>query len=289
MALRIGLIGCGEMGAAVGAHLVQAGHEVSTVLEGRGSETRTRAAEAGLAELPDLPALVGRADVLLSVVPPSMAMGIASEVAALLGNTGRPALFVDANAISPELVLDIAARFLPGSFLDGGLVGAPPRDGVRPRLYLAGPAHERLAELDGIAFDIVGLGEEIGRASAFKMAYAAVTKGTNALLTNALLLAARHGLLDVYLEELSASQPELACRAQANIPRLPADSGRWVFEMEEIARSFAAVGLPSGFHEGAAELMRLLDASPFGTETRRTIDRSRTARGTIETIDGTRD
>ena len=285
----IGLIGCGEMGAAIGAHLVSAGFDVATVLAGRGAETRQRAAEAGLGEAADLGALLERAGIVLSVIPPSAAVDEARAVAAAA--QGRRAFtYLEANAISPQRAVEIAQLFVdtPANILDGGIVGLPPAAGKRPKLYLSGGEPEKLEPLDGIAFDIVPIGDEIGRASAFKMAYAALTKGTNALLTAGMLLARHHDMLDAFTAELSASQPELMSRAEANIARLPADAGRWVFEMEEIAASFAAAGLPSGFHEGAADIMRILDASRFGTETRRTRDKTRSMAETIIAVDADR-
>jgi len=285
----IGLIGCGEMGAAIGAHLVAAGFDVATILAGRGAETRQRAAEAGLGEAADLDTLLERSEIVLSVIPPSAAVGEARAVAGATRGS-RAFTYLDANAISPRRIEEIADIFAgtPVSVLDGGIVGAPPAAGKRPRLYLSGAAPEKLAPLDGIAFDIVPMGAEIGRASAFKMAYAALTKGTNALLTAGMLLAHHHDMLPAFIEDLAASQPELMNRAEANISRLPADAGRWVFEMEEIAATFAEAGLPSGFHEAAAEIMRILDASRFGTETRRTRDKTRSMADTIIAVDADR-
>jgi hypothetical protein len=60
------------------------------------------------------------------------------------------------------------------------------------------------------------------------------------------------------------------------VPRIPADAGRWIGEMEEIAATLAAAGIPSGFHDGAAEICRVLDRTPFALETRETLDPSRT-------------
>ena len=45
--------------------------------------------------------------------------------------------------------------------------------------------------------------------------------------------------------------------------------------MEEIAKTFASVGLTNQMHLGAADIFRLLASSTFATETRETADRSR--------------
>ena len=52
--------------------------------------------------------------------------------------------------------------------------------------------------------------------------------------------------------EWARSQPGLAQRL-AGAERSAAEKGwRWVAEMEEIAATFAAAGLPDGFHRAAA-------------------------------------
>ena len=54
--------------------------------------------------------------------------------------------------------------------------------------------------------------------------------------------------------------------------------------MEEIRDTFASLDLPPGYHQGAADIMRILDGSRFGTETRRTRDRSRTLEATLKAV-----
>ena len=62
---------------------------------------------------------------------------------------------------------------------------------------------------------------------------------------------------------------------EVRLPFIPADAGRWIGEMEEIAKSFKAVGVPDGFHLGAAEIFRILAQTPFAIETRENIDKNR--------------
>ena len=54
--------------------------------------------------------------------------------------------------------------------------------------------------------------------------------------------------------------------------------------MEEIASTFKSVGVPPGFHEGAAEIYRLLNKTIFASETPETIDKSRTTKQTIQEL-----
>lgn len=280
--MDIGFLGAGEMGAGLARALGQAGHACRAVATGRSAETLARMGEAGMTPVADLAALAAGSDVIFSVLPPERAE---PEAEALARVARAPLIFVEANAISPMRARRIASRLAGAGLqvIDGGIVGMPPTGDARPRLYVSGESAP-LAPLDGTAFDIRDLGPGIGRASAMKMTYAALTKGSNALLTAVLLAGERLELTDALREELAGSQPDQLKRAEAVVPRLPADAGRWVFEMQEIADTFRSQGLPGGFHDGAAEIMALLDASEFGHETRRTRDTARSAAATIASV-----
>ncbi len=281
--LTLGVLGAGEMGAAFAARFVIAGYETLGLLEGRSSESLRRAKEAGLRDAGGAAQLASACDIVFSVLPPSEAESAASLVADGMRRSRKRVCFVEANAISPKLTMRIAGFFrdLNAVYVDGGIVGSPPDNARRPRLYVSGACVSELHELDGTAFDLVELGPEIGKASGMKMVYASLTKGVNALLAAGLLAAEEMDLLAALVDELGGSQAELLRRAEENIPRLPADSARWVREMEEIRDTFAGCDLPGGFHQGAAEIMDMLSRSPFGTETRRTRDKSR---GMLDTV-----
>ncbi len=103
-------------------------------------------------------------------------------------------------------------------------------------------------------------------ASAVKMAYASWTKGTAAILLAARALAHAEGVEDALLAEWSSSQSRLAEQSHRSAWSGATKGWRWVGEMEEIAQSMAAAGLPDGFHQAAAEIFRrcprLPDAAP---------------------------
>ena len=116
-----------------------------------------------------------------------------------------------------------------------------------------------------------------------KMCYASMTKGTNALRVAMLTAAHSLGLYDELIEELAFSQGDALSAMESGIPGLPANSGRWIGEMEEIAETFESAGVTPGFHQGSAEIFRLLASTPFAGESPEDIDRGRTLK---ETIDG---
>ncbi|MGH3233706.1 MAG: DUF1932 domain-containing protein [Streptosporangiaceae bacterium] len=265
--VTIGLLHPGEMGSAVGRCLAAAGHEVLWAPEGRSVETAARAGAAGLTAAGDLANLVRRADVIMSVCPPHAAVGLARQVA-----QAQPAAFggvyVDANAVAPATAREIAAIVEAGgaTYVDGGIIGTPPVAPGFIRLYLSGAgADEVRALFDGTAVDARLVerdgdndagGGAGGAASAVKMAYASWTKGSAALLLAARALARAEGVEDALLAEWGISQPGLSER-WTRASRSAAEKGwRWIAEMEEIAASMAAAGLPEGFHQAAAEVYR---------------------------------
>lgn len=160
--------------------------------------------------------------------------------------------------------------------IDCGIVGLNPIKSPPTRFYVSGPDCTALEALDSDAIKVVRIGDEIGAASALKMVYAAGTKGVWTLQTALLLTAARQGVLEPLLDELAYSQAANLKNMRGRIPFLPADSARWVPEMQEIAATFAASGVTDGFHKGAAEIFALLAKTPFADETRQTLDTSRT-------------
>ncbi len=77
----VALVHPGEMGISVAACLLRRGHRVLWCGEGRSSATRLRAESFGLVEMPSLQAMVAEADVVISLVPPADALGMARAVA----------------------------------------------------------------------------------------------------------------------------------------------------------------------------------------------------------------
>jgi 3-hydroxyisobutyrate dehydrogenase-like beta-hydroxyacid dehydrogenase len=249
----IGLLHPGEMGAALGARLRERGHEVLWAPEGRSAATRERASAARLSDAGALVSLCGASDVVLSVCPPHAALDLARAVA------GYEGVFVDANAIAPATVDAVRGVIEAGGgrFVDGGIVGPPPEREGTTRLYLSGGDAATVASVfDGTCVEAPVLGVEPGTASALKMAYAAWTKGTAAMLLAIRATARASGVEDALLAEWRRSQPDVPDRLAAATDAAARKGWRWVGEMEEIAATLAAAGQPDGFHRAAAEVFR---------------------------------
>jgi 3-hydroxyisobutyrate dehydrogenase-like beta-hydroxyacid dehydrogenase len=234
----VGLLHPGEMGAAIGHVLQENGHDVVWASEGRSAATRARARTFG--ERGSASALAADAGLILSICPPHAAVEVARAVAGFEG------IYVDANAISPLRAREVAA--LQPRFVDGGIVGGPPSE-PGTTLYLSGDVAGDVAALfDG---SIVHA-RVVADASAVKMAYAAWSKGTAALLLAIREVAAHYGVE----EEWRLSAPELVERLERAERSAAAKGWRFIGEMEEIADTFAAAGQPEGFHRAAAQVYR---------------------------------
>jgi 3-hydroxyisobutyrate dehydrogenase-like beta-hydroxyacid dehydrogenase len=239
------------MGAAIAAALVQVGHRVLWASSGRSDLTRKRAAAAGLEDVGSVPDLVENSALVLSICPPSNAYEVAKSA------SGPNSVYVDANAISPRTSKIIASLIETngGRYVDGSIIGRPPSQKGDVRLYLSGTCASAVSAL--FSPTIVGacvLGEEVGVASALKMAYAGWSKGQLALLLAVREYSLAEGIDQALLEEWRISMPS-AEADYATAARLAGAKGwRWVGEMDEIAKSFSDAGVPDGFHRAASEI-----------------------------------
>ncbi len=274
--MTIAVVAPGDMGHGVGRALREQGHDVITCLAGRSERSRKLAEAGGLRDVGDMETLVGDADLFLSILPPASALDLARDIAAAMTAAGSFPTYVDCNAISPATAKQVAA-VIEGAgapFIDCGIVGPAPGKGT-PRFYVSGPDIGAMEALDGCGFQVKSAGTEVGQASAVKMCYAALTKGTFSLHTAVLMAAKSTGAYDTLMEEFAHSQAGTLAKMEGRVPFIPADAGRWIGEMEEIAQTFRDAGVSGGFHDGAAWVMRVLADTPFAAETRETLDRSR--------------
>jgi len=256
----VGLLHPGDMGSAVGATVVAGGARVLWASAGRSAATRARAREVGLEDAGTLESVVQASRVIVSVVPPHGAADLARAVAQL----GFRGVYVDANAVAPATAREIGrvVEAAGARFVDGGIIG-PATRGTRgvTRVYLSGPGATEIAAVFGAGpLEAVVLDAPPGAASAVKMAYAGWNKGGQALLAAIRAFALAEGVDAALLAEWKISHPDLPARSERAVYDNAKKAWRFVGEMEEIARSLAAVGLPSAFHEAAREIYaRLAD------------------------------
>ncbi|MDX1432295.1 MAG: DUF1932 domain-containing protein [Gammaproteobacteria bacterium] len=251
--LTLGLAHPGLMGTSIGAAARDNGARVVWASADRSQATRMRAERAGFDDVGDLAALARESDVICSVCPPEAALDVANVIAA----HGFDGIYLDANAIAPATSLQVGeiVTRAGASYVDGGIIGPPPSAPGSTRLYLAGEQAARVARLfEGTLFDARIAGNAPDAASALKMAYAAWTKGGDALLLAIRALAASRGIERALLEEWALSQRQALERSERTLSGSVPKAWRFAGELREIAATFEAAGLPGGFHLAGAEI-----------------------------------
>jgi 3-hydroxyisobutyrate dehydrogenase-like beta-hydroxyacid dehydrogenase len=280
----IGLLSPGDMGNVVAKVLQSHGLGILTCLKGRSERTCMLAREAQIEAVPTYEVLVSETEMLLSIVVPEAALNTARLVAEALRQTGKTTTYVDCNAVAPGTVKTIAEVItsVGSRVIDAGIIGPPPRQPGVTRFYASGPEVERFVELGNFGLDIRPLGRDIGLASGLKMCYAALTKGMTAIATELLVTAHTMGLYEPLVAEWQISQKDRYRTIERQLPVMPTKAGRWISEMEEIAKTFGDIGLTPKIHLGAADMYRFVGTSPLAEETPETRDRDRTLAQVIE-------
>ena len=282
----VAILSPGDMGSGVGFALGQNDIDVITCLRGRSNRTRQLAAEAHFRDIPTLGLLVEQADLILSILVPDQAVTVAQQVAAAMRSSGKHAVYAECNAVSPQTTRKIESIITEagGQYVDGGIIGGSPTRGTPPRFYVSGEHTDVVAGLDGKGITVKPIGKEVGRASGIKMCYAALTKGTSTLQSALLSAAESMNLTDELIAEFEFSQPDALRQMNNGISRLPPNAHRWIGEMLEIASTFEHLGVTPSFHQGAAEMYRLLSQTPYASETPENADKDRPTRDTIRAV-----
>jgi len=261
----VAVIAPGMMGAAVGKRLVDNGVKVLTSLKGRSGDTAARAKAAGMTAAGDEE--IATSDFFLSILPPGDALSLVERFAPALKASNAKPVYVDCNAINPATVDRVAAAIAPTGcpFVDAGIIGSPPTplpnpppqagEGKvkgSPRFYASGPAASRFASLRDYGLDIRVLDGALSAASALKMSYAGITKGTQAIGAAMMLAATRAGSAEALFKELQGSQKEMLAWFGRALASMPPKAYRWVAEMHEIAGFVGDDPTASELYQGAA-------------------------------------
>jgi 3-hydroxyisobutyrate dehydrogenase-like beta-hydroxyacid dehydrogenase len=241
------------MGISLAASALNSGHAAYWVSQGRSPDTYRRAKKYNLVETGTVEELCQICAVIISVCPPHAAALVAGQVLAC----SFEGIYADVNAISPEQVKAIGRSMSEAGveFVDGGIIGGPAWTAQETFLYLSGRSANRVADcfVNG-PLETELLGDEIGKASALKMCYAARTKGTTALLCAIVAAAEQMGVRSELEKQWSLEDPDFTGDTLNRIRRATAKAWRFSGEMEEIASTFKAAGLPDGFHLAASQV-----------------------------------
>ena len=245
---KIGILSIGEMGFHWAKLLKSHGVEVLTFDRDRGDVSRKRGENAGVKSVPSMAELVQSSELIVSIVVPSAAMPVATNIADAVNKSGRKnLLFLDANAISPMTADEIAALLDPAGvdFVDGCIIGSAAKMGKGTIVYVSGQQASRLKALESFNIPVKVLGPNTNQASAFKVVYAGLTKGLQGLFCE-LFMGARHfGLLKELSAQYEDSFPGLIDKVSSSIVGLRIHAGRRAEEMDELKRTFNHHGMES--------------------------------------------
>jgi 3-hydroxyisobutyrate dehydrogenase-like beta-hydroxyacid dehydrogenase len=266
---NVGIVSPGDMGQAIAGRLKESGLNVYAALDRRSERTQALAREAGLTDCGSMEKLVATCELVISVINPGEALNVARQAAAAMRKTGRKIAFADLNAVSPQTARDAdrLVREAGGMFIDGGIIGPPPRgEKDKPRIYVSGPDAYLFEQISHPNLLVRVISERVGDASGVKMCYAAMTKGTTALAVELLVAARKLGVEQALEKELRESRNDVFDWQMKNIPAMPPKAYRWVPEMQEIAKTFGELGLTRRIFEGATDVYALVAATPLGKE-----------------------
>jgi 3-hydroxyisobutyrate dehydrogenase-like beta-hydroxyacid dehydrogenase len=241
----IGILHPGEMGSSLGGQLAGAGFRVVCALEGRGERTSRLCHQAGLEATGSVREVIRESDVIISLVAPSSALSVARHYCEIAREGPEHQVFIDCNSISPETIagIDSIVTAQNRSFVDGAILGLASRLRDRGVLLLSGARAREIAELFGGAVKVKLLGDEAGRASAYKMMMSGVSKGIAALFVELSVAADKQGLLDDLLAGMKEVYPGLMELIERLLPTYPQHARRRGSEMEELERTLVSLGL----------------------------------------------
>lgn len=284
----VGVMSPGSMGQAIAQQLMLNGFAVFTALDGRSERSRALAAGAGITDLGTLDKIAAQCDVILSIMNPGAALAFAQNLAQAIKRAGTQPLVVDCNAIAPVTMQAIhtAVTAVGARCLDAGVFSPPPRGGVHGRLLVSGAGAEVLQAFATPDLSVRVLGERIGEASALKMCDAVMSKGVTALVLQAMIAAERFGVAQEFEAQLSPARRKINDVVLDALPVMPPKAYRWVPEVQEIARAYAAIGLTPQMIEGAAAVYRFVADTAIGRETPENRDKSRDGRGVVKALAG---
>ncbi|MGE0680379.1 MAG: DUF1932 domain-containing protein [Candidatus Binatia bacterium] len=253
----IGILYPGDMGHHVARVLLEDGFPVVTTLVGRSERTRRLSKSTTITVLDSLQQVAEQAELVLSIVPPAAAKTVAAEFVMAVQPVAKKPLYIDVNAISPMTTQGVGEVITQAGipYLDACIIG-PARD-VRGRctFYVSGPDGRRFEEQIGTSIRTHVLGDRIGQASAFKIAFSGLNKGLAALLFELTAAGKEFGFLDELLRTYSSVLPGIMQTLEWLVPTYPMHSARRADEMAELAEMLEHFGFSSVMARGTQETL----------------------------------
>jgi len=171
----------------------------------------------------------------------------------------RGAFYLDLNSVSPEMKQEVAAivEATGARYVEGAVMSPIGPKRVASPILLGGAHAEDFLKL-GQPLGFSGakvFSSEIGKASAAKMCRSVMSKGIEALLTESMLAARKHGVEETVLASLKDLLPGVEWRKLARymISRSLIHGKRRAEEMREVAATVKNAGLTPHMSAACAE------------------------------------
>jgi 3-hydroxyisobutyrate dehydrogenase-like beta-hydroxyacid dehydrogenase len=256
---RICLIGFGEVGQTLAADLSRTGAELVAwdVLFADAASIPSRAlSRSNVRAAADASSAVRGAQLVISAVTAAQDAHAARSVVADLE---RGAFYLDLNSVSPEMKQEVA-RIIDASgarYVEGAVMSPIGPKRIASPILLGGPSANDFLTL-GMRLGFSGasvFANEVGKASAAKMCRSVMVKGIEALLTESMLAARKHGVEETVLASLKDLFPGADWRklAQYMISRSLIHGKRRAEEMREVAHTVSNTGIAPHMSTACAE------------------------------------
>ncbi|MBC8353576.1 MAG: NAD(P)-dependent oxidoreductase [Planctomycetes bacterium] len=254
----VGVLYCGDLGAALARTLTEAGIRVVTTCEGRTRQTQERAEAAEIEILPTLDAVVSTADVVVSLVLPNAAEQVARQYADRQHLCPRESLFIDANSVDLQTISAIQTILEKANirFVDAAIHGGAKTLKQLGVMYLSGRDADDARAIFGSAVRAHSLGDQIGQATRMKLLMAGLSKSLNLLFLEIAILAHEAEMSDQFLSESRAFYPGLMTAIERMLPTYPQHASRRVMELRSIEEMARSIGAPHQIVHSARGLLQ---------------------------------
>ena len=261
-ALRVALIGYGEVGGIFGAALVKAGVHGVTAFDilladsAWATEARTRSARDSVALARSTNDAIANADLIISAVTAASTATAAEQIAS---GARRGAFVLDVNSASPRTKIACAeiVERAGGRYVEAAVMSSVPPHGIRVPMLLGGPYAAQLQPtLAKLGFAATVGSESYGVVSAVKLCRSVFVKGMEALAIEGLLTARRYGVEREVLASLAETFPGLDWERQATWfwHRVVQHGRRRAEEMREAAVTVTDAGIESRMAAASADV-----------------------------------
>ncbi len=249
-ALRVALIGYGEVGGTFGAALANAGVRAVSAFDilsadaAWAADAHARAERDGVVLAHSMNDVIASSDLIISAVTAAATASAAEQIA----GGCRGAFLLDVNSASPRTKTSCAEviRRAGGRYVEAAMMSSVPPHGIRVPMLLGGPhataLQPTLAEL-GFAATVGS--ESYGVVSAIKLCRSIFVKGMEALAIESLLAARRYGVEREVLSSLAETFPgfDWECQATWFWRRVVQHGRRRAEEMREAAVTVTDAGI----------------------------------------------